>query len=112
MACLYLCDQTGKHLADVLLMLCTHVGRKLASSTIPRNRTFPLMRKQTHGLPPVSQQNIACQYLLRAETVVWLNRFAGMIRQRGYRSSINNKQLAEMRSLLLWNDEWSSCQRC
>ena len=85
MTSLYFVDKTGKHLADVLLVLCINGSREFVGGTIPRNCSILLMRKQTHRLPAIGQQDIACKYLFNAKAIVRLYRLMGSTRQRGKR---------------------------
>ena len=62
--------KTWKHLADVFLVLRIDGSREFVSGTIPRYHAILQMRKQTHRLPAIGQQDIACKYLLYAEAVI------------------------------------------
>ena len=78
MACLYLGNKTGKHLADVFLVFRTHGGRQCIGGTIPRYYSVLLMREHTYCLPAIGQQDIACQNLFCTETIVSMNSFVGV----------------------------------
>ncbi|MBR5749463.1 MAG: hypothetical protein IKY01_11850 [Prevotella sp.] len=82
---LHFCNKTGKHFTDVFLMLCIDGGREFVGGTIPRNCSILLMRKQTHRLPAIGQQDIACKYLFNTETIVRRYHLMGSTRQGGKR---------------------------
>ena len=69
---LHFSNKTGKHFTDVFLMPCIDGGREFVGGTIPRNCSILLMRKHTHRLPAISQQDIACKYLFYAEAIIRL----------------------------------------
>ena len=84
-ASLYLGNKTGKHLTDVFLVFWIDGGREFVGGTIPRYDAILLMRKQTHRLPTIGQQDIACKYLLYAKAIIGHYHLMGSTRQCGKR---------------------------
>ena len=82
MVCLYFGNKTGKDLADIPLVLRIHRVGEFVCGTIPRYYAPLLMRKQTHGLPTIGQQDVAGKNLLNGKAIGRLDGLDGMGRQR------------------------------